>query len=45
MSLSFQTKIVFPAPATSYTTESASKQVLYLPRNILKQAANKMDEL
>jgi len=38
MSLHFQNKIVFPAPTTSYTTESAYGQVLYIPRNIMRQA-------
>ena len=35
MTLNFQNKIVFPAPNTSYTTESSYGQVFYLPRDIL----------
>ena len=37
MTLNFQNKIVFPAPETSYTTQSAFGQVIYLPRNIMSQ--------
>jgi len=37
MTLNFQNKIVFPAPESSYTTESSLGQVIYLPRNILKK--------
>ncbi len=35
MTLNFQNKIVFPAPASSYTSETAYGQVIYIPRNIL----------
>ena len=38
MTLNFQNKIVFPAPETSYTTQSAFGQVIYIPRNIMKKA-------
>lgn len=41
MTLNFQNKIVFPAPETSYTTQSAFGQVIYLPRNIMKRVENK----
>ena len=34
MTLNFQNKIVFPAPACSYTSETAYGQVLYIPRNL-----------
>ena len=37
MTLNFQNKIVFPAPETSYTTQSAFGQVIYIPRDIMKQ--------
>lgn len=36
MTLNFQNKIVFPAPESSYTTETAYGQVIYLPRSILQ---------
>ena len=32
MTLNFQNKIVFPAPACSYTSDSAYGQVVYIPR-------------
>ena len=35
MTLNFQNKIVFPAPESSYTTETAYGQVIYIPRNLL----------
>lgn len=35
MTLNFQNKIVFPAPESSYTTETAYGQVIYFPRNLL----------
>ena len=35
MTLSFQNKIVFPAPSSSYTSETAYGQVLYIPRDVL----------
>ncbi len=35
MTLNFQNKIVFPAPESSYTSETAYGQVIYIPRNIL----------
>lgn len=38
MSLSFQNKIIFPAPENSYTTETAYGQVIYIPRDIMKVA-------
>ena len=41
MTLNFQNKIVFPAPETSYTTQSAFGQVIYLPRNIMKRVDEK----
>ena len=34
MTLNFQNRIVFPAPETSYTSETAYGQVVYIPRNI-----------
>jgi hypothetical protein len=37
MTLNFQNRIVFPAPETSYTTETAYGQVIYIPRDILTQ--------
>ena len=37
MTLNFQNKIVFPAPETSYTTQTAMGQVLYVPRDIMQQ--------
>ena len=37
MTLSFQNRIVFPAPETSYTTETAYGQVIYIPRDILSK--------
>ena len=40
MSLNFQNKIVFPAPETSYTTQTAMGQVLYIPRNIMSLERN-----
>ena len=43
MTLNFQNKIVFPAPETSYTTQSAFGQVIYLPRNIMAQVERKFD--
>ena len=45
MSLNFQNRIVFPAPETSYTTESAYQQVIYVPRNIMDLVDNKLDLL
>ena len=39
MSLSFQNKIVFPAPENSYSSESAYSQVIYIPRDIMKRAS------
>ena len=44
MTLNFQNKIVFPAPETSYTTQSAFGQVIYLPRNIMDQAERKFSQ-
>ena len=44
MTLSFQNKIVFPAPDASYTTQSAFGQVVYLPRNIMKQVETKLNQ-
>ena len=41
MTLNFQNKIVFPAPETSYTTQSAFGQVVYIPRNIMTQVDRK----
>ena len=41
MTLNFQNRIVFPAPETSYTTQSAFGQVIYLPRNIMKRVEHK----
>ena len=35
MTLNFQNRIVFPAPETSYTSDSALGQVIYIPRDIL----------
>ena len=43
MTLNFQNKIVFPAPETSYTTQSAFGQVIYLPRNIMKRVESKFN--
>lgn len=40
MTLNFQNKIVFPAPETSYTTQTAMGQVLYIPRNIMALERN-----
>lgn len=39
MSLSFQNKIVFPAPESSYTSQTAYGQVVYIPRNILSPSS------
>ena len=44
MTLNFQNKIVFPAPETSYTTQSAFGQVIYIPRNIMKQVDRKFSD-
>ena len=33
--MSFQNKLIFPAPENSYTSESSMHQVIYIPRNIL----------
>ncbi len=41
MTLNFQNKIVFPAPDSSYTTETAYGQVLYIPRDILSKPKTK----
>ncbi len=35
MTLNFQNKIVFPAPDSSYTTETAYGQVIYIPRDAM----------
>jgi len=45
MSLSFQNKIVFPAPENSYTSKSALGQVVYIPRDIMTKVNNKLDLL
>jgi hypothetical protein len=45
MSLSFQNKIVFPAPENSYTSKSALGQVIYIPRNIMTKVNTKLDLL
>lgn len=45
MSLNFQNKIVFPAPETSYTTQSALGQVIYVPRNIMSRVNTKLNLL
>ena len=44
MTLNFQNRIVFPAPETSYTTQSAFGQVIYVPRNIMKRVENKFNQ-
>jgi len=44
MTLSFQNKIVFPAPETSYTTQSAFGQVVYIPRNMMAQVEEKLSK-
>ena len=44
MTLNFQNRIVFPAPETSYTTQSAFGQVVYLPRNIMKRVEHKFNQ-
>jgi len=44
MSLNFQNKIVFPAPETSYTTQSAFGQVVYIPRNMMQQVDRKLSK-
>ena len=44
MTLNFQNRIVFPAPETSYTTQSAFGQVIYLPRNIMKRVEHKFNQ-
>jgi hypothetical protein len=36
MTLNFQNKIVFPAPESSYTSETAFGQVIYIPRNYIQ---------
>ena len=38
MTQTFEDKMVFPAPDPTYTTESHSYQILYIPRNILQTA-------
>ena len=37
MSKNLQNKVLFPAPSTSYTCDSAQDQVIYLPRNLMHQ--------
>ena len=44
MTLNFQNRIVFPAPESSYTTQSAFGQVIYLPRDIMKQVEKKLSK-
>lgn len=41
MSLSFQNKLIFPAPENSYTVETSQNQVIYVPRDIMKRAARR----
>lgn len=36
--MSYQDKLVFPAPETSYTVETSQGQVIYLPRDIMQKA-------
>lgn len=45
MTLNFQNRIVFPAPDTSYTTQSAHGQVIYIPRNLTAQINHKFNLL
>jgi hypothetical protein len=42
---SFQDKVVFPAPECSYTSNSSSDTVLYIPRTILADVDIKLDRL
>jgi hypothetical protein len=35
MSLSFQNKLIFPAPENSYTVDTSTNQVVYFPRDIM----------
>ena len=44
MTLNFQNRIVFPAPVSSYTTQSAFGQVIYVPRNIMQQVDKKLNQ-
>ena len=36
--MSYQDKLVFPAPETSYTIVTSAGQVIYLPRDIMVRA-------
>ena len=38
MTLSFQNKLIFPAPENSYTIETSINQVIYIPRDIMTRA-------
>ena len=41
MSLSFQNKLIFPAPENSYTVETSQNQVVYFPRDIMHRASRR----
>jgi hypothetical protein len=41
MSLSFQNKLIFPAPENSYTVFTSQNQVIYLPKDIMKRATKR----
>lgn len=38
MTLSFQNKLIFPAPENSYTVETSVNQVIYVPRDVMTRA-------
>ncbi len=45
MTLNFQNKIVFPAPDSTYSTDSGYGQVIYIPRHLVKTSFHDLEEI